>query len=252
MKLVVSGWPGTGSSTLCYLLASELDITLIKGTDVFRTVWAKVGAGQTGEKIIELEALIQPTLGLIYDKYIDSILMDNARQNFIIESDIAAFRLGRNTEYYSIFLIANKEARRTRLGVDGRQKDIELLEKREQELQQRYKDLMGLDFLNLETIKEKYNLLLDNSQLTLEAELTAIYQDFLEKGLIDQQKFEKLKIRATEAETQFWNLGKKHYEESLKNAGKIIPGTQIIAELNAMFAKEINEFPEEVKNALIS
>lgn len=254
MKIVVSGWSGSGSSTLAILLALILEIKLFKATDAFRLLWDKLGYGQTGENIIKAdneESLIEPYFGPLFDKLVDETLV-NSDLNLVLESDIAAFRLGKRSEFFSIFLTPSLEARKARLQAGGRAEDVDVLEKRDLGHQAIYKKLTGLDFLSLEDIKQKYNLVIDNSNMPLDAELRVILNQLKTDTIISSDRFDELIRRIDEVINRFESLGSKAIVEEMKNDGEVIDGKYIISEIVRKHRGEIENFPEELKNAILS
>ena len=86
MNIIVSSWPGAGSSTLAMILAKELKLRLFLGTETFRLIGRKLNYENTGKERIEADQYLEKYWGPLYDKYVEYIALNN--NGLIIESDI--------------------------------------------------------------------------------------------------------------------------------------------------------------------
>ena len=234
MNIVVSGWPGAGSSTLALLLAYNLKYKHLRGTETFRLLGQQLGYTLTGEDRIKADTYLEDYWGPVYDKYVDLIL--TTRDGYLVESDIAAFRLGLKDNIYSIFLAPSLDSRKKRLEADGRPEEISLLEKREKELDDQYNKLHGFHWLDINLVVEKHNLVLDTSNMGISQELEYVYVG-LDKAPVNFQEIDK----------QFWDNGKSFYLEQLQNQGLAFTTEEIIREIVKLFPTEINNMPPELK-----
>lgn len=250
MKIVISSWPGSGATTLALILAKELHLTWIKGTDVFRYLGAKLNFEDTGLDRIKADQVIEDQFGKIFDKYIQTILTSSDKDNFIIESDIAGFLKQKNDKYVSIFLYSDLESRKARLIKDNRHQDEDYLEHRQNDLAAIYKKLHGIEFLNIGQINEKYDIPLDNGDLSLEDELISVYKYLYANKYIDTNRFEKLCSIAIEAESLYWTKGKEFYKDYLATNNLITSPENILKEIKKNFPKEVEKFDDSLKSIL--
>jgi len=84
MKIIVSGLPGCGSTTLSLILAKSLNLKLYRGSASHRFFLEKLNIPQTGEGVIAMETLIQPFWGPIYDRFAKDIFLDNTEDNILL------------------------------------------------------------------------------------------------------------------------------------------------------------------------
>ncbi len=250
MKITVSGWPGAGSSTLTLLLAKNLNYKMLTGSEVFRHLGKKLKQNNTGQGRIEADELLEPEFGPIYDKYIDSVLMDEDRDNLIIESDLAGFRIGKADHLLNIFLTPDLEQRKKRLKVDGRHEDIELLEKRTESLRQLYRQIHEIDFTDIIEIKKQYHLVIDNSQMSIASELKIAYEYLNRVQALSIEKFNNLFMNAEKEEEQFWKGGKEEIKKELLDRNLVYGAEEIIAEIKKTFPEEIKNLPEAIRAIL--
>jgi len=241
-NILVSGWPGAGSSTLVLLLAYHLHYCLLRGSDTFRYLSKKLTSTETGARFIAVEKLLQPHFGPIYDKYIDYKLKND--KGLVVETDIGGFRLGKSKEFFSIFLIASEAERMRRLVGDKRKEDVLVLEKREKTLRDEYRKLYGFDWLNLKDIIKNYNLVLDNSKVGIKQELEIVYKEIFKQKIIHKNTFDSLMLRTAQDEKNFWIKGKDFYKRVLKKNKKLLEATEVFREITQLFPDEISLLPE--------
>ena len=250
MKLVISSWPGSGATTLALILAKELNLTWIKGTDVFRYLGSKLNFEDTGLDRIKADQVIEDQFGKVFDKYIQTILTSGQKDNFIVESDIAGFLKQKDDKYVSIFLYSDLESRKARLVKDNRLDDEDYLEHRQNDLADIYKKLHGIEFLNLAQIKAKYDIPLDNSDLSLGNELIYVYKFLLAHKLIDSDHFDRLCETAIEAESTYWTSGKDYYKDFLASNNLVTSPESILKEIKKNFQNEVEKFDDSLKSIL--
>ncbi|MCA9387165.1 hypothetical protein KC669_03975 [Candidatus Dojkabacteria bacterium] len=248
MKLSVSGWPGGGSSALSLILCKMLGVKYIYGSNTFRYLYKTLSFGDSGEGRVDAHNYIEPYFGPVYDKYIDLVI--TKEDNFLIESDIAAFRVGKQKGFFSIFLITDQEVRKERMGKDNRSDDAETIESVDESHKEMYSKLHGIRWFDLDQIKETHAFVLDNNKLSIAEELQAIFQEMHAQGLIDQEQMTDLVQRSEAEEKEFWENGKKYYQEYLKEHGQVMSVDEILHEISSKFSDEVNEMPEELKSLI--
>lgn len=245
-NILISGWPGSGSTALSLLLAKTFNMTLLRGTETFRYLGGLLEKSNTGKDRIESDNYLEPYFGPIYDKYIDYKLMNG--QGLVIESDIGAFRLGKQPEFFSIFLIANYNTRLNRLGNDGRKKDINVLKEREESLTKIYHDLHGINWTNMNQIQSKYNLVLDNTNLSLADEIEIIANELLRKEIISKDRHELIISGTEKLEREYWKEGKDFYIDYLTKNKKIMQAEDVLKEINSVFYTDVQNLPVRIRS----
>lgn len=248
MNIIVSGWPGVGQSTLAIILAKTLDYRLLQGSATFRYLGSLINLENTGADRIKADELLEPNWGPIFEKYMQWVASN--LQHVVTETDISGFFTKDNKNVYSVFLQASQEVRKTRLVKDGRSKDVDYIQKRDESLAKTYKQLFGVDFLDLSKIEENYTRPLNNAELSIEQELKVIYKDLRGLGAINDSQFEELNAKAKEEEDFFWANGKQAILDILTQRGKLPVAADIIKDIVRIFPNEIAALPQELKDIL--
>lgn len=222
----------------------------MQGSQTFRYLGAKLNFNDHGADRIEVDHFLEQYWGKIYDQYIDTVI--TTRDRLIIESDIAAVRIGKHDMLHSIFIIADSNVRAIRLDMDKRDGDSNLLDKRDRKLQKHYLDLWGFDWLDLKQLTEKYNLIIDNSLKNIEEELKIIYVDLFQRNVITKKEMNSLIDTAEGDEKAFWENGKNWYLDYLKANNLYFAIPDIINEIKQNYPAEIAAFPPKLKSVLAS
>lgn len=248
MKITISGWAGSGSSALALVLSYGLEMKLVQGGEVFRYIYKNIGFQTKGEERNEAHKYVEPFFGPLYDEYIDIYLQDDQREDTVIESDITSFRLGKRDDVLSIFLMADRGVRAKRTQGDDRPEDGEILESIDLEHRDVYMDLYGVDVLNIDEIKEKHQLVIDNSSMPIDEEINLI-ADELTKYLEDFDPKE-IKSQSKKLVEDFWANGKDWYKEKLREKNLIPDPKETLHEIVNMFPEDFAKFPAELRTAI--
>ena len=250
INLAVSGWPGSGATSFALILSSLLKRKYMYIGDIFRYLGTELGHSVTGKSQAEFDSYIESIVGKTVDMYVDHKL--TTESNLLLESDIAAFRIGRNPKIFSVFLRATYEERLRRVRVDGREGGEEYLKMRDDVLSAKYKELWDIDFHSEEMIARKYNLVLDNSNMTIENELMKTIEALNEyhrfTGTFDLYTIHEI-INAHVA--SFWEMGKQHFKDNLSRKGLYYKPQEILHEITQEFPEDVVKFPVEVQNVFL-
>jgi cytidylate kinase len=250
MKLSVSGWHGAGSSTLAIILAKTLNLKLLRGGEVFRYLGKNLKFEDTGKDRYLADQLIEKDFGYIYDKLIDFVIKSEEFDNIMIESDIAAFRVGKLENYFSIFLHPNSAERKNRLSVDMRKEDIDELEKRDEVNRDFYKEMHGVDWMDLDQINEKHALPIENSNVSISDELIMVYKKLTQDGFLNKQDA-LVHINNAEAEEKnYFEKGKDWYLEELKKNDQLYTSDDILKMIRENFGEEVGKLPKELRRLI--
>lgn len=236
MKYIISAWPGAGGTTLSMLLAYYNDFTLIEGSSMFRYIARDLKIGDTGAGMIDADKLLQEEFAPLYDKYMTSYLTKD-NENAVIDTDMISFD-SKNYDFITgIYLHSSFEARKERLITDSRPEDIEFLEERLKNLSQAYRKLYYVDIESISDLKNRYDFVLDNSNITIAEELRAVSKK------IDEETSTKL-------ERLFWSKGKDWFIEELKNKNLLRWGKNLLKDLNSKFPNEVAQLPENISRLI--
>lgn len=249
MKITVSGWAGAGSSTLSLLLAYSLDLKLLQGGNVFRQLYTDLKFKTEGAERNDAHNFVEPYFGPIYDKFIDEFLK-NSDENFIIENDIASFRVGKLDTVFSIFLAPSIESRRKRAIEDGRPESADVMEDIDREHAQKYFELHGIKFNDIDEITKKHQIVIDTTKVTIREELDTVADRIFKFGFIEQSRRDELFEESSELEKLYWEKGKDYFKSDLISRNLYYEVPEILKKLNNLFPNEISKFPKELAEAV--
>lgn len=250
MKLSVSGWPGGGSSSLSLVLCKMLNIKHVRGGETFRYIYKQASFKDSGEDRVTVHNLIEPHIGPIIDAYIDYLIQSNDYNNFLIESDIAAFRVGKKQSFFSIFLLTDNSVRAKRMTIDGREDDGEVLNEVDKSHADTYMELHNISWFDLDEIREKHACVMDNSHMSIKEELDFVFEEMFRQGLLSEERKTEL-IKQTEQEDKdFWSKGKNWYVEYLRENNLVMDAQEFISNIKDIFPDDVEKLPEEIKQLL--
>jgi len=250
MNLVISGWPGGGTTTLSIILSYALKLKLYRGSSTFRLLGEKLRFGDTGKDRIDADNELEPVFGPIYDRY-NKYVLEN-RDNILVETDYHIADRKKNPKIVSYFLCTSVSVRASRLSIDSRGKDVDVIQERDALLKQKYMELFGIDWFDKRDLKRQYNALIDNDEATISEELEVIYRDLMKKGYISVDQYKILVMNMNDLESLFWGNGKQHFLDLLDKDNLLYKGEEILKEINQLFSTEILNMPTNIKEAILS
>jgi len=247
----LSGWAGVGTSSLTLLLAVILKKEYYPITEIFRTLDKILGQGEENKALrVEFEQEIQPNVGKTLDKYVDHLLLN--KSNIILESDIAAFRIGKNPKVFSVFIKASMKTRKERTSKEGRAKKETSLKKRDTVLKEEYIKLWNIDIFDDELIDRKHNLVINNDELGFEEELMLVYTALEEHPAFkNAYDWDKLKLNIEKDVKRFWKEGKEGYKKRLKRSGLNVSTEKMMQDMVAVFPEDLEDYPERVQKIFL-
>lgn len=164
MNILISGWPGAGSSTAAKILALTLNMQYLYGGGVLKR-WAELMG--YNPKTNELNSWI-----LKYGKYWDDLwekyLLSKADKldNTIIDSKISGFFIDKPEKVIEIFIIASLDARMSRAAGDKRKEEIR---ERDEILQKTWEKKYNINIFDQKELSAKYNYVVDTSNIGIQA-----------------------------------------------------------------------------------
>lgn len=252
INLCISGWPGSGSTTLALILAVLLKRKYIYIGQVYRHLGKTLGFSDEGAKRPEFDAYIENIIGITTDNYTDFKLLND--ENLLLESDIAAFRIGKHPKTFSVFLKTDKSERIKRVVAEKREDAELVLDQRDVMLKQKYLDLWQIDYFDLELIEKKYTLLFDNSNMSLETEVKLILDEIFKIPAfqtISLKEQEELLKQIPGLVERYWAKGKADLIEELKSLGLLMSPEMIMQDMAKIFPEDVSQFPENIRNIFL-
>lgn len=250
MNIIISSWPGAGASTLCFLLSDSLNIALLRGSSVFREISKAMNFAATGIDRINSDEYLEDNFSTLYDKYIKYKVSSDS--NFIVETDIIKRDSLTSANFLAVFLTAPYNVRAKRLVFDQRDKDSDLLKERDNSLKVKYSVLYGYNWFDTDALKANYDLIVDNSELTLASELKMVYRILYQKGSLTEMELNDLNSKSETADKMFFENGKEFFINKLDKKNLIMHGDDVVKEINSVFSAEVSKLPEDIRNAINS
>jgi len=219
LKIIVSGWPGAGSSTIAIILAGLLNYKYFYVGMVFRKLAEKLGYDDEGKLFAEFGE----EKGKEYDKKIDKLVAKyfEENSNIILDSKIHGF-LPYSNKAYEVFLKSSFEVRSKRISDQGRLDGAGVLKEREKADKKRYIDEYGFDLFDENTISKNYDCVLETSALGIADTLKEIFQNLKNDYNIIQ--FEKI-------EKDYFEKGKQFFLDNLKEKDLLVDVGLIVNKL---------------------
>lgn len=249
INICVSGWPGCGSSTLALLLAIILERSYLNIGSIYRYLGMKSGFSNEGNARPTFDKYVEEIIGTTVDNYSDYKLLNN--DNLLLESDISAFRIGKHPKVFSIFLIANMEQRIKRVNLEGREDATNVLIKRDETLKEVYKTLWDIDFFDKSLIAEKYNYILDNTNLSIIGEIKEVFENLKEYNsfsYLENSYWDKIAERTEKYVDIFNDKGKEEILKLLKKENLLITAEDIITDIAKTFPEDVSQYPSNIKS----
>lgn len=249
INFAVSGWPGCGSTTLALLLALLFERRYLYIGNIYRYLGQKSGFSNEGSARPKFDGYIEDIIGITIDNYTDYKLQNS--NELVLESDIAAFRIGKHPKVFSIFLTAEKNERIKRVELEGRDDASNVLDQRDALLADVYKKLWQIDYYDIDLIERKYNQRLDNSNLSLETELRLIidqikvYNSF---NNVPESFWNEIDSKIDAYVKLYWDEGKQHLLDILKSKKLLITPEEALTDIAKTFPEDIAQYPENVRD----
>lgn len=249
-NISVSGWSGSGATSLSLILTSLLDYYYLHLGGVFRYLGMKLGHSEEGFNRPKFDDYIEPIIGPTVDKYRDYKLLEDKK--LILDSDLGTFIIGKHPKVFSIFLTSSFDERVKKVIKDEREDADIVLKERDSVNRKFYLDLHNIDVFDLDLIDKKFNYVLDNTNVSLDAEVKLVIES-LSKITHFKNDFNIEKIRRNiESEIEaFALLGKDAYKEALVKRGLIVLPEQIVIEISKLFPEDVAEYPENFRDIFL-
>ena len=249
ISIALSGWSGVGCTKTTLLLAQLLHRQYVYIGAVFRELGMRMGYDDEGHDRPNIDAYLEDHIGRVIDLYIEWKLTQG--KPLILESDIAAFRIGHHPNVFSIFLKADAPVRYERVRLDNRKGDVEVLKKRDAILRQKYIELWDIDIFDETLITTKYNHVIDSSQMPIEQVVRACLQ-FMQQDarLLDQLDFDIAFAAIPSVTQRYESEGRSAFRDHLDSQYLLIPVDQILDEIATTFPDHVAQFPDDIKKHL--
>lgn len=170
MILTISGFHGTGKSTIGKLIANKLGIRYYSTGQAFRDI-----ATELNMTLKEFSEYVERNPEI--DRKLDDKIIEIAKEgNVIIDSQLSAYILESLADFKILLtcpleIRVKRMAERDNISYDEKLKETKL---REQSELKRFKQLYNIDLNDQKKIEKLYSLILDTKDLTIEEILEKI------------------------------------------------------------------------------
>jgi len=250
VNISVSGWSGSGATSLALILSCLFDYHYLHLGGVYRYLGSKLGHSEEGFSRPKFDDYIEAIIGPTTDKYRDYKLLEG--DSFIIDSDLGTFLIGKHPKVFSIFLKSEFEERVKKVIKDEREDALAVLKERDEVNRKFFFDMHSIDIFDEELINRKFNYVLDNTNVSLDSETRMVIENLKTithfKTAFD---FEDIDNRINDEVEKFAVLGKDGYKENLSKRKLIITPQEIITEISRLFPEDVAEYPENMRDIFL-
>jgi len=247
MNIIISGWPGAGTTTLSLVLTELIKYRYLYGGGVFKYVAQKLTGQTSGHEFIKFEQNIGPHWDSIWEPYAkwklehtDKIIFEGKATGFFMEGE----------NFFEIMLIAKVNARAGRAATDQRIDPQQTIMARDVVVRQRWIQEYGIDVYNPQQIQDNYDLVLDTSEITIEQEAEFIVSNLEEHHAFPESDLESQRKKIPEVVKKIKELGKDKFRALLVEKGLVVQPHEVLKELVQQFPQEIDKLPEELRDII--
>lgn len=236
-NIIISGKASSGTSVTALFLAYLLNKKYIYAGGVLKFFAEELGYDPKSSDIVDFEKKYGEKWDILWENYI-VWKIENTR-NLLIDAKIAGFFVNQEPWLFEVFVLPSIEARIERAGYDKRTEDIH---QRDLEHASRWKKLFGVDILDVEQIRENYDFIIDNSDMTISETVYKIYKVMREalglKDILLMSDIEKL-------EAVYQVKGKGFLLEKIRDKGNLVNINEIFSDWKKHFKSDLdNTSPE--------
>lgn len=244
MNIIISGWPAAGSSTLSILIAHLLEFKYLYGGGVMKSFARKVVNDESGPRFIEFERAFGPYFDAIWEKYAiwkvkhsNHLILDGKAGGFFVEDE----------NVFEIMVIAQNEVRQQRADRDQRELGGVTLPQRDADLRNRWQSTYGINIFDATQIQLNYDLIIDNTALSIEKELELVLGHLEEDYRYPESDLSYAKSKISSTVQEYREKGKGFIMASLRDDGQVVDEEIIFKEWKHQFPDLVNQMPEAVK-----
>jgi cytidylate kinase len=247
MNIIVSGWPGAGTTTLSILLSSILDYKFLDGGSLYKYFAKQIVGADSGDNFLFFENNYGKYWDMLWDKY--AVWKINHTDKLLLEAKTAGFFV-EDEDVYEIMVIASVQARIQRAEKDGRSQAAFTIEARDKDVRNRWWVERGIDLYSPQQIRDNYDLILDNSTMSINHELDLILKTFEEDYHFPGTDLGVERKKVDSYVSQFQNHGKEYFLADLDKRGLHVTPKQVFADWQKNFADDIKQLPLQMQGVI--
>ncbi len=190
-----------------------------------------------------------------YGKYFDQIWENYAiwkvshTDCLLIDSKMLGFFIDKE-DLFEIMLVASTDIRQQRALQDGRDTVAKTIHLRDAQLQQRWKVSKGIDLFDPGQIKQSYDLILDNSVLSIEQELETVLSYLEEDYRFPESDLSDLKNAIPEIVSDYTMREASGILADIEKNHQLIGYDIVLQEWKHQFPREFQLLPPEMQSWL--
>jgi len=219
-KIIISGQPGAGSTTISLILSYLLKYKYIYTGMVQRDLAKALGYDSEGEAFVRYTKEKESK----YDKDVDRLVREEFLKNekIILDSKIHGFFDYSNVDVLKVYVICSKQKRNQRIIAQGRKDGLELLDQREKANRDNFLNLYGFDVFDEKQIRDKYDLVIDSTNQNIAETL----HEIVKKLEVDIPESDLVSISEV-----YWAKGKSFFRGELAKQNLLLDTKPIVNEL---------------------
>lgn len=241
-NIIVSGWPSTGGSTQARLLAILLDMKYIYAGGVLKHWGKQMGYDPSTDDINTWAKKYHKSWDFFWEAYVARKIINS--ENTLFEGKTAGFMID-DPKIFKIFIKASSEARAKRAKTDNRKEEIE---KRDKFLAKEWFDRFGFNIFDEKLIKERYDLVIDTSDLGI-SEIAKNILTHLYKARVKNFNLDNKLQSLSELMTDYKKSPKILMNILLKRSLIITP-EDIFKEVNDKYPELLENLPNDMREAI--
>lgn len=246
----VSGWTGSGATSLSLILCKLFGHRYLHMGGIFRYIGMQLGYSEDGISRPKFDYYIEPIIGATVDKYRDHMLLES--NDILVDSDLGTFLVGKHPKVFSIFLKSSFEERAKKVIKDDREDAVANLKERDKTNKEFYVNLHGIDIYNEDLINKKFTLVIDNSYVSLEEEVRMVAEEIINtKHYSTKLNLEEILERTPEEILNFAKLDKKRYKEELEKEQLVVGAKEIVLDIAKLYPEDVENYPENVQKIFL-
>lgn len=240
MNIVVSSWPGAGGTSVSIMLTDLLGYKFLSISSILDYLTTAMYKSSDYSLRVNFEREFGNYWDDILHQYIEWKLANE--DNIVVDGRVTGFFVENEKKIFEIMVIADMTTRINRYS-----KSQFYLSEQDNVTRLRWLNKLHIDIFNLRQIELNYDLIIDNSTMSLGDELFVILDFLLYDNHISKKQYKELsqKIATIKEETKISKVS--NIEKKLLLSNQFIPVSQILQEWNKRFPSVIEKMPNELK-----
>lgn len=241
-NLILTGWVSSGSTSTALILAKLLKKKFVYAGGMYKRLAAEMGYDPKSSDLIKFEETYGERWDWLWENYLLWKLANET--NILANAKIVGFIIDSTPNVFSSFITVPVEVRAKRASGDSRSEQIS---ERDKVLQARWKKVFGIDFMDIDFIRQTHDLVIDNSNISIAQTAYEIFNSYkLAMGFSD---IYTLKDFEREEKTII-KIGSKEYQNTLEKENLVITHKEIASDWITKFQKQLKETSPEWQEAV--